>query len=86
MTVAVDLDPKTEELLRKAASIDGVELEVYLQSLIKRDVRRLSLDDRLARVRSGVAESGTTEEELDEFMNNVVRQVRQERRETRQED
>lgn len=83
MTVAVDIDPETEELLRKAATIDGVELDVYLQALIERDVRRFALDERLEPIRRNVAESGLTEEDVDEFMNDMLRQVRQERREAR---
>ncbi|MGD9562958.1 MAG: hypothetical protein AB7F88_12840 [Pyrinomonadaceae bacterium] len=86
MTVAVDLDPQTEELLRKAASLEGVELDVYLQSLIKRDVRRRSLDEQLEPLRRTVSESGISEEELDTFMNGVLRQVRKERSDARRED
>jgi len=83
MTVAVDLDAKTEELLRNAAMKNGVELDEYLRSLIDRDLRRLTLDERLAPVRKSVAESDMTEEELDDFMNGILRQVRRERREAR---
>ena len=83
MTVVVDLDAKTEELLRNAAMKNGVELDEYLRSLIDRDLRRLTLDERLAPVRKSVAESDMTEEELDDFMNGILRQVRRERREAR---
>lgn len=83
MTVAVDLDAKTEELLRNAAMKNGVELDEYLRSLIDRDLRRLTFDERLAPVRKSVVESEMTEEELDAFMNGILRQVRRERREAR---
>jgi len=79
MTVAVDLDAKTEELLRKAAMKNGVELDEYLRSLIDRDLRRLTLDERLAPVRKSVAESDMTEEELDEFFEGVRQRAFEER-------
>jgi hypothetical protein len=37
----VDLDPKTEQLARQAASWYGLELEDYLAILVRREVDRL---------------------------------------------
>lgn len=80
MTVLVELKPKTEELLLKAASENGVGVDGYIESLIEKDAERLSLEERLAPVRKNFQESGMTEDDLDKFMNGVRAKVRAERK------
>lgn len=80
MTVVLDLNPKTEELLRKAVKARGVEVSGYLESLIEKDAAFLSIEERLEPARKSFEESGMTEDELDEFMNGVLAKVRAEKR------
>ncbi len=80
MTVVLELKPKTEELLQKAIKVRGVEPSGYIESLIERDAAFLSVEERLEPVRRSFEESRITEDELDEFMNGVLKKVRAERK------
>jgi hypothetical protein len=83
MTVVVELKPKTEELLRKAANAKGVGVDGYLEFLIEKDAERLFLEERLAPVRKSLEESGMTEDDLDDFMNDIRAKVRAERKQVK---
>ena len=83
MTVVVELRPKTEELLRKAADAQGVGVDGYIEFLIEKDAERLSLEERLAPVRKSFEQSGMTEDGLDKFMNGVRAKVRAERKQAK---
>lgn len=83
MSVVLVLKPRTEELLRRAVKARGLEMNGYLESLIEKDYERLSLEERLKPVREGFETSGMTEEELDDFMNGILRKVRSEKRQKR---
>jgi hypothetical protein len=68
-SVTVQLPPETERTLREKAASAGLSLEVYLQKLAQRDAenrtpRPKTLDEILAPVREGFAESGVSEDEL----------------------
>jgi len=69
MTVVLELKPEIEEALQKKAKANGFELNVYLEKLIEKDVDRVkTIDEILAPVRKNFAESGMTEDELDELI------------------
>ena len=69
MTVVLELKPEVEKALQKKAKDNGFELNVYLEKLIEKDVDRArTLDEILAPVRKNFAESGMTEDELDELI------------------
>lgn len=79
MPVVLDLKPKTEEMLRKAVRIRGIETNDYIESLIERDAGFLSMEERLAPMRKQFEESRMTEEELDEFFDEVRQKAFEER-------
>lgn len=83
MTVVVELRPKTEELLRRAADEQGVGVDGYIESLIEKDAKRFSVEERLAPVRKSFEESGMTEEDLDNFMNSIRAKARAERKQNK---
>ncbi len=67
--VTVHLPPETERTLREKAASAGLTLEAYLQKLAQRDAengapRTRTLDEILAPVREGFAESGMNEDEV----------------------
>jgi hypothetical protein len=72
-SVTLQLRPETEQELRERARHAGQTLEVYLQQLVEREATngtatpagRLTLDEILAPVRQGFAESGVPDDELD---------------------
>lgn len=69
MTVVLELKPEVEAALQKKALSSGFELSVYLERLVERDVERIkAFDDILAPIRKNFADSGMTEEELDELV------------------
>ena len=67
ITIDLPVDVKTA-LERKAK---GQDIKVYIQSLIKKQALRPSLEDILAPVRQEFTESGMSEGDLDVFMNSV---------------
>ena len=70
MTVVLELKPEVEAALRKKAKARGFEVDSYLQNMIEKDVERAkSLDEILAPIRKSFAESGMTEDDLDELLN-----------------
>lgn len=70
MTVVLELKPEVEAALRKKAKASGFEVDSYLQNMIEKDVERAkSLDEILAPIRKSFAESGMTEDDLDELLN-----------------
>ena len=84
MTLTLELKPETEEAVRERFGDNGFRLNLYVESLIHRDIDRTKLlDERLKPVRDQFEKSGMTEDELDEFMNGVLKKVRAERREKR---
>jgi len=78
--VTVHLPPETERTLREKAASAGVTLEVYLQKLAQRDAengtpRAATLDEILAPVREGFAESGMGEDELTDLFEEAREEV-----------
>lgn len=80
MSLVVDLDPKTEEALKKKAAVKGTPVDSYVKRLIEQDVAFQAIEERLEPVRRQFEESRMTEEELDELMFGVLAKVRSEKR------
>lgn len=84
LPVTVHLPRETERTLREKAASTGVTLEMYLQKLAQRDAengtpRAKTLDEILAPVREGFAESGMSEDELTALFEEAREEVWQEK-------
>jgi len=80
MTVVLELKPEIEAALQKKARDNGFEVNVYLEKLIEKDIDRTkTIDEILAPVRQEFEESGMTEDELDEFIEEIRGEVYQEK-------
>ena len=64
MSVTIELPPKTEQLLRDQAKAAGADLNAYVLKLVDDAAARRSLDALLAPLRSEFADSGMSDEEL----------------------
>jgi siderophore synthetase component len=88
--VTVHLPPETERTLREKATSAGVTLEAYLRELAERDATRsaraATLDEILAPVREGFAESGMTEDELTVLFEEARDEVWREKQQGRSKD
>ncbi len=79
MTVTLEFKPEIEKALRAKAFSGGVDIDVYLERLVERDLRRkASLDAVLAPFRREVEESGISDEEFDQFVEEIRDEVYQE--------
>lgn len=92
MTITIDLPTEVEEKIKVQASDDGLQVEDYLNSLIKEESERRerikknsekSFDEILAPVRKGFEESGMSEEELMEFLEDVREEIWQEKQQAK---
>ncbi len=75
--VTIDLPEDLERKVRSRAAERGQEVADYLREVIERSVK--TLDESLAPVRDGFARSGMSEEELDQFFEEMREQVWRER-------
>lgn len=76
MSVLVELDADVEAALEQKAINKGLPLSHYVAELVSKEI---NLDKRLAPIRKQFADSGMTEEDLDEFMIGVRKQAFKER-------
>lgn len=88
MTVVLELEPEIEEKIKMQASKDGLKVEVYVQSIVKEATNKRerieklaekSFDEILAPVRQDFDESGMSEDELNEFIDDLREKVWQEK-------
>ena len=70
-TAAVDLSGK---------DFSGKDLAAVASDLLEEAVRRTSVDELLAPVRRQVAESGMSDQAVDSFFRDVLKEVRDEKR------
>lgn len=80
MSVVLELEPEVEAKLKKRAVARGTEFNEYLVSVLKKhaDISR-TLDEILEPVRQNFADSGMTEDELNELIDREKSAVRAER-------
>ncbi|HEY8506642.1 MAG TPA: hypothetical protein VIL46_18815 [Gemmataceae bacterium] len=83
--ISAVVSPETERRLAERAAASGLDLPTFAGRIIEREVSgRPTLDEILAPFREEVAESGLTDEELGEFFEGVLREVRAERKSRRE--
>jgi hypothetical protein len=70
MTITLDLPPEVETALQKKAAADGKSILTYIFETLETQALKPSLDEILAPMRKNFAESGMTETELDELIEN----------------
>jgi len=68
MEITIILPEEVERILEKRAAASGQDVKEFVEGMVKDQALRLTLDEILAPVRKGFAESGMTEEELDELI------------------
>ena len=80
MTFVLELKAEIEEVLQRKARDNGFEANVYLEKMIEKDIEHSkTLDEILAPLRKEFDESGMTEDELDEFIEEIREEVYQEK-------
>ena len=88
MTITIDLPPKTEEKVKLQALKDGVKIEDYIRSLIEEASEKRERIEKelkkpfaeiLAPIHKEFEESGMSEEELTEFLEELREEVWQEK-------
>jgi uncharacterized protein (UPF0332 family) len=75
MSVVLELEPEVEETLKKRAAARGSDFEVYLQCLLKEQANSRSYEEVMAPVWNEFEQSGMSEDELDDFMNEIREEV-----------
>jgi hypothetical protein len=80
MTINISLTPEAESRLRQRAALLGKDLAIVASDLLEKVVTRPSVDELLAPARKQVAESGMSDDALDGFFRDVLKEVRDEKR------
>ena len=75
--VTIDLPIEVKTALERKAK--GQDIKTFIQSIVRKQALRPSLDEVLAPVRQEFEESGMSEDELDVFMNSVREKAHQDR-------
>ena len=78
-TLTINVSPDVSARLAEKAKSKGQDIVEYVEVLVAEQVRRPTLEEILAPVRQEFAESGMTEDELDEFMYSVRRKMKEEK-------
>ncbi len=78
MTLLIDISTETEKRLRKRAERSGRDLDDVVRTILDESV--MTLAEAAAPLHSAFDESGMTQDELDVFSDEVIREVRAERR------
>ncbi len=76
MTVTISLNDDVAAKLLKRAGEEGKAVDDYASQLLEQVITKPTIDEILAPFRKQVAESGMTDEELDEFHRDLLVRVR----------
>lgn len=76
MTITIELSTQTEKRLRRQAELRGKDLESFAQSILDNSLRPLR--ETAAPLHKAFEESRMTQEELDVFTDELIREVRAE--------
>jgi hypothetical protein len=79
MTMSISLSPRAEAKLKERAAAEGKDPVAYVTQLVEEAVTKPSLDEILAPFRKEVAESGMSDEKLDQFYEGLREEAWQER-------
>ena len=71
MTLSISLSPRAEANLRQRAAAEGKDSTAYASELVENAVTKPTLDEILAPFRKRVSESGMSDQQLDEFYENL---------------
>jgi pantoate kinase len=80
MTISISLTPEAESKLRQRAAVLGQDLVTVASDLLEEAIARPSVDELLAPARKQVAESGMSDEQVDDFFRGVLKKVRDEKK------
>jgi hypothetical protein len=80
MTLSISISPSAEAKLREKAAAIGQPLDEYASRVLEQEATKPTVDEVLAPFRKQVAESGMSDDELDDFFEGVREQAFQERR------
>jgi hypothetical protein len=71
MTLTIHVSKGTGAILEEKAKVQGKDISKYVEDLIEKEIDKpATLDEILAPVRKNFAESGMSEDELDELIDN----------------
>lgn len=79
MELTITVPSEVERILEQKAAASGQDVKAFVESMVTTQALRPTLDEILAPIRQGFAESGMTEDELDGFLNEVREEVWQEK-------
>jgi hypothetical protein len=81
MRITIEISKEAESKLQKRADEMGKQLPEFIEYLVEREARfpNPSFDELAAPIRKQTKESGMTEEEIEEFVDELVREVRAEK-------
>ena len=81
MSITIDISKEAESKLRKRADEMGKDFPEFIEYLVEVEARLpdLSFDEITAPIHKEFEESGMTQEELDEFTDQLIREVRAEK-------
>lgn len=81
MSITIDISKEAESKLRKRADEMGKDFPEFIEYLVEVEARlpERSFDEIVAPVHKEFEESGMTQEELDEFTDELIREVRAEK-------
>lgn len=78
--ITIELEPETEAELKRKAEASGTRVDAYVQELIEKHVNSGKiLDELLAPFRRQVSESGISDDELDELIEEAREEIYQEK-------
>lgn len=81
MTITIDLPRKTEDELRRRAEQSGRSLDDIVREILERTVK--PFDEIVAPIHEAFCQSGMTQAELDTLTDELIEEVRNEKRQRR---
>lgn len=75
MSITIKISEETERILAERAARYGQSLETYASTLLKRESRAKTIDEILEPFRRSFEESGMTEDQLDEFVDQIRKDI-----------
>ena len=76
MELTITIPPQALAVLQRRAAAKGVNLQEVASTILADELLSPTLDELLAPIRQAVEDSGTTEDELDEFMYSLRKKVK----------
>lgn len=80
MTISISVSPAAEARLRERAAAAGQPVPEFVSRLVEQAAAAASLEEVLAPIRREFAESGMSEDELTQVLEDAKHEMRRERR------